>query len=286
METPTTIRDPAALEALTNFYTALLRRWAIARSQRQGPLDFEDAAISELIRHASTLHVSILASSGATSSVLRFYEVLSSFSRPESSLDERLPITLPTPQIVYLSGFDFKLDSLSRLCSILATYKNALEDGIKNSIRFSNDVTTRFNAYLMDVCNLLWRSRAFTKTDANAAGCLSSEEVVESLRAYVSEVDRGYNISSLFGLSHNSLICALSLKVLQDLEDEAAMGTSIDPVRHVGPATQRTLAALEKESGMKLSFKEYRVHVLNWLDEKGLGGIRELMFVTMKDLMK
>lgn len=247
----------------------------------------EQQTMRELTDHVSTLHVSALASSAATSPILRFYELLSSISPPSRMSRGQAPsLLLPPPQAIYLLGFNYTLDSLSRLCAILATYKLTFEEGIKVSIRYPNDVTARFNGYLMDFCNMLWRSRAFTTADANSTGCLCPERLVASLRTYVAAVDHEYSISALFGLSQNPLMSALSLKAFQELEDVAAVNGKPDLARHVGPTSQRTLAALEKEGGLRVSWKEYRIRVLNWLDGKGIPGVRELMFVTMKDLMK
>ncbi|KAF2097447.1 Mis6-domain-containing protein [Rhizodiscina lignyota] len=286
-ETPAMLRDPGALERLVDFYTVLLRRWTVIRSHDPTSSIVDERIIRELSRHVSTLHVSALASSAAESSVLRYYEQLPSLFRSWDSSSGQAPLLiLPPPQTVYLLGFSFALDNLSRICAILATYKVAFEEGIKASVRFPSETTARFNGYLMDFCNLLWRSRAFTTADTNSAGCLCPEALVASLRTYVAAVDPEYSISAMFGLPHNALICALSLKVLQESEDEAAASGMPELARHVGPASQRTLAALTKEGGLTISWKEYRVQVLQWLGRNGIGGIMELMFVTMKDLMK
>ncbi|OJD31534.1 mis6 domain-containing protein [Diplodia corticola] len=117
-----------------------------------------------------------------------------------------------------------------------------------------------------------------------------------------------YTLASLFGLSHNALTAPLALATLRDLEAAhlaAAAAASHDndnndndapqppppqPPRHPpGPVTQRTLHRLARSGaggGMELSWKAYRVRVLEWLAEHGVRGLRDFMFVTMKDLMK
>ena len=56
-------------------------------------------------------------------------------------------------------------------------------------------------------------------------------------------------------------------------------------VRHAGPITQKSLAALGREGGVKVDWKEYRVAVLRWLEGVGVKGIRELGGATMKGLL-
>jgi centromere protein I len=56
-------------------------------------------------------------------------------------------------------------------------------------------------------------------------------------------------------------------------------------IRHAGPITQKTLITLGKEGGVKVDWKEYRVHVLRWLEGMGVGGVRELGGATMKGLL-
>ena len=56
--------------------------------------------------------------------------------------------------------------------------------------------------------------------------------------------------------------------------------------RHAGPVTQRSLAGLGAEGGVRVGWAEYRLEVLRWLGEKGVGGVGELMFCTMKHLMQ
>jgi centromere protein I len=52
------------------------------------------------------------------------------------------------------------------------------------------------------------------------------------------------------------------------------------------PATHKALVALEKDGGAKMSWQEYRVHMLDWLDAIGSRGTGILMRSTMKALRK
>lgn len=55
--------------------------------------------------------------------------------------------------------------------------------------------------------------------------------------------------------------------------------------RHTGPVTQRSLEALAMDGGVRVGWADYRLEVLKWLGDRGVDGIGELMFCTMKHLM-
>jgi len=40
---------------------------------------------------------------------------------------------------------------------------------------YNRDYVALFNSFVMDICNFLWRIRAFNKTDKNARGFLVDE---------------------------------------------------------------------------------------------------------------
>lgn len=281
--------NPASLEVLSIFYQELLGNRFLSSFAARQPNN--EVFIQELQSHIVVLHMSALVSlsegNWTTSSITRFYEVLSRLSSKAVTLPGGIAaVALPPPLVVYLLGFSFQLDGLSRLCSILASYKAAFETGVKASVRWPAEFTARFNGYLMDVCNLLWRSRALTKADSNSMGALCPEPVFAALRNHLTSIDREYNVGSMFGFSHSPLLCNLSVKALEVLEDEAAKKHGGSLIRHQGPVSQRTLAALGEQGGASIQWKEYRTEMLVWLVRHGISGVRELMFVTMKDLMK
>lgn len=281
--------NPDSLEVLSNLYSGMLRRRILAISVQAQPNQV--AFIRDLQAHVSILHMSALVQlsdgNATTSSIARFYESLSYLSQvAAASSTGSAAVILPSPYIVYLMVFAFQLDILSRLCGILTAYKSAFEIGSKASVKWPADFADRFNGFLMDVCNLLWRSRAMTKTDPNALGCLCPEPTAATLRGYLMSVDREYSLAPFYGFSHNMLVCSLSMEALQQLERDQGTKKGINLLSHVGPASQRTLTALEKEGGARISWKEYRIGCLQMFHRYGVSGIRDLMFVTMKDLMK
>lgn len=77
---------------------------------------------------------------------------------------------------------------------------------------------------------------------------------------------------------------------MRELEDkeviEAPEGTTTPiQIRHAGPVTQRSLGQLGKDGGLKLAWANYRPGVLRYLEGKGVMGVGELMYNTLKHLM-
>lgn len=151
---------------------------------------------------------------------------------------------------------------------------------------YPKEYVNHFNGFLMDICNCLWRSRAFNTTDTNALGCLLPPPLLPKFTSYVSSLDTGLTLPSLFTLSYSPVLCNLSISYLRELEDkadeEAEGGIKI---RHAGPVTQKSLVTLGKEGGLQLSWADYRLGVLTYLERRGAKGVGELMYNTMKHLM-
>jgi centromere protein I len=56
---------------------------------------------------------------------------------------------------------------------------------------------------------------------------------------------------------------------------------------HTGPVGEKSLALLKKEGGVSVHWEGangYKVFVLQWLNARGLGGIKDLMFATVTNL--
>lgn len=286
---------------ILTFYTCLLRNWTVDLLSSPPP-SFAGAAIDSLTTHANTLSLTILQTSSVQTisthdSVLAFYETTASLlSLP--TLQPHIRITTPPSALIYTLYFTPSLSTLSRLCAILALYKRAFETAMSKPVppsadpsqpaveAYPKDYVNHFNGFLMDICNCLWRSRAFNTSDTNALGCLLPPPLLPKLTSYISSLDTGLSLQSLFSLSYAPVLCNLSISYLRELEDKAeeeAEGTI--RIRHAGPVTQKSLVALGKEGGLQLGWPAYRLGVLTYLEGKGVKGVGELMYNTMKHLM-
>jgi centromere protein I len=104
--------------------------------------------------------------------VLTFYE--SAATLPwENSL---FRLVLPPGALVYYFLFVGNISMFSRLCSVLVKYKAALELAMGV---YHGTFVDHFNGYIMDLCNCLWRNRAFTaandKDNKSALACTIPE---------------------------------------------------------------------------------------------------------------
>ena len=280
--------------SILQFYTSLLRQWTTIllgpSDSVNGNSETLPGALTNLISHTDLLCLSILESSHLTistiSAVLSFYETVAT-SISHSPTNPNIRITTPSSEVVYRLTFTTSLSTLSRLCSILSIYKTAFEAGLSRASEgngYPRDYVNHFNGFLMDICNCLWRNRALNREDTNALGCLFPPPVLPGLRTYASGL--GHSLPTLFSLSNSTTLCALSRACFRDLEDAAVEAEEAAlSVRHEGSVTQRSLTVLGNEGGLKISWGTYRLEVLKWLEEKGVKGVRELMFNTMKHLM-
>jgi centromere protein I len=298
---------------LLRYYASIIRRWgsiirAAAPRSAVPPL-------AQVISRAELLCLSLLESpeslrrSHSTPerftglSVLSFYMELASVYSHASTYDE-IRLTAPLPQTIYLLAFTPACCYVSLLSAALAKYKSSFEASLTSKSlpgsaspgrRYPTALVDQFNGYVMDMCNLLWRNRGLNAEDPNAKGCLIPAGTADILSEYLNELnditagdddDTGkqkYLLGSLFSFGYHVAMCGLSSACFRDIE--AQEGRQLD-ARLNKPVTQRALTALEAAGGVKISWQEFRLKMLDWLDERGAGGIGALMRVTMKTLRK
>jgi centromere protein I len=279
--------------ALIAFYKNLLDQWTVMLLARTQPPATTVSAITSLVDHTNILALTIIQSSltvTTLSVVLSFYECTASLiSQP--ALKSSVRITIPPAELIYSLHFTQSVSTLSRLCAILALYKRAFEIAmapkLANSLAldqqsYPKDYVNHFNGFLMDICNCVWRSRAFNTSDLNALGCLLPAPIVPVLTKYVSGLNSSLSLPTLFSLSFSPVYCLLAISYVREVEDRTEEEIE---TRHPGPPTQTSLKQLEKDGGLKLSWADYRLGVLHYLENKGVPGVGELMYNTMKHLM-
>jgi centromere protein I len=218
--------------------------------------------------------------------IISYFEKLSAATLTAVSIHKRsdIPISLPSDQTFYLLLMSCSLSSLSRICNVLVTYKTLLE--ARHQLFKQHDQSAgALNTFLMDTCNLLWRSRALISKDTNSSGCLCPPAVFSELQLYLPAMDRDYSLAGMFGLSLHPLLSGVSRATFVEIEDMAASMSGQLEERHSGPVSQRSLVLLANEGGVDVSWTDYRVHVLDWLEKRGLVGIKRLMYATMRDLI-
>lgn len=281
---------PNTLDAqilLLDMYRNLLRNWTSSlESVDTIPAGAPCHSIAELQVHVGTVALALVQASPGTatqSSVLEFYEqVASTMSNPV--LEPHLRIANPPPQLVYLIFFSPSLGNISRLTGILAKYKTSFDAAMARDRKAygMSDLQT-YNGFLMDLCNCIWRGRAFNSSDSHALACLSSPQTTARFHRYIEDLGMDLVLPVLFGLSHSpvlslqSMLCVLALEDAALERDKGAIST-----RHAGPVTQSSLQRLARAQGLRLEWNEYRQRVLGRLEDQGFVGISELIRNVIK----
>ncbi|KAK3944129.1 centromere protein I [Diplogelasinospora grovesii] len=286
---------PESQISLLIFYTSLLRNWTVKMKAAEDLSSLSTDAISGLITHVNKLTLTLTQTSPAASTYLR---ILDFYDGTAAIVSDRklLPhtgITVPPALVVYILHFSHSLVVVSRLCGILAIYKRAWEAVMSPlSARTLNpherEQVNTFNGFLMDLCNCLWRGRAFAMSDTNSQGCRIPRSIEPALRRYVAAVDNELSLGSVFGLSHSPVLCLQAISYVRELEDAQIDedGENTLLTRHAGPVTQQSLVQLAQKGGLDLTWQAYRSGVLRYLERNGFRGVPELMYNTMKQLMR
>lgn len=302
----------ASRTALLDFYSALISQWGV-KLRLQPSVSEESVPLSRVIVHAGLLASSMLEflpavadnnqTKPGTLSVLQFYKILAELYSYASE-NAHIRLTIPLAPTVYTLAFTSSASLLSMLNSILAGYKSAFETSLASEVLqppnppdplYPNELVGQFNGYVMDMCNLVWRNRALNKDDPNALGCLIPAKTITALAEYLrvsNEASRRYDresafqstVTSIFSISYHAALCNFSAACFADIENDQNIGDDRPRLRK--PATQKFLQALEKDGGAKVTWQEYRVQMLDWLEAVGCRGTSELMRSTMKALRK
>lgn len=275
----------SSYERLIDYYNSLLRY--------QTSVSYLDQQVlNDLTTHVATLSTSILLAlppntgTSLASSIVSFYELLSTCSKPHI-----IPIMLPPMHLVYLLVQDASPAILSRTCGIIGNYKLAFDQHPK-PVRnyYPAAVTDALNWCLRDVYNSIWVSRALTVADQKSVGLYCQSSVRSALDDYLSTLNHEYSVGTAFMLSNNAWLASLSAAAWRAIEEQAIEREKLDKTsisRHQGPVSQRSLDALKRQGGVSVDWdgpSGYKVLVLQWLEERGMGGIKQLMFATVTDL--
>jgi len=290
--------------SILKLYTHLIRHWYSLLLAGDKIPDSASPNLSGLVEHVQKLATTLTQTAPSISTymvILDFFEQYAAIIS-DSRLREHVRIVVP-PQnpLLYTFLFSQSLAVVSRLCAVLCCYKQAIEMAMsirspqraESSARavhaevYQPSETSRFNGFIMDICNCILRMKAFSLDEPNAAGCLVSRQRYMAYSNYVEGLDTKISLPALFGVSHSPIMSLQAILAVRDLEDEAVEreGRTL-AVRHAGPVTQASLTSLKNSGGLSLPWGDYRVAVLLRLEAQGFTGVSELAKNTMKTLMK
>lgn len=285
----------SAQVSLLDWYTKLVRQWASLLISSDTVHEHVADSLARLIEHANQLCLTLLQTSPTESTfnmVLDFYDRVT-FIYTQPRLLRTLRITLPPVLLVYTLQFSQSLATVARLCTVLAVYKQACAVCMSNATKglgpaYDKEMVGTFNGFLMDICNCLWRGKAFVKSDAHARGCLISDEVITSIRKYVSTLrDTGsgdMDLGVLFTMSYSPLLCFQGMEHMRQVEEQEDEEFELE-ARHAGPVTQQSLGQLARKGGVEIVWQDYRLGVLKRLGEKEWSGIPDMLYSTMRNLL-
>ncbi|KAI1633685.1 Mis6-domain-containing protein [Biscogniauxia mediterranea] len=275
---------------ILKFYTRLLQHWTMYLLSLDSKSEHAATSVSDLANHVNDLCLTVLQTSPSISThseILNFFEQTATLAS-DSQLLAHTRIAIPPSSLVYILHFSSSLSTLSRLCGILAKYKEGFQKAMATSrASYTPEYVNEFNGFLMDICNCIWRSRAFNKTDTNSHGCLIPQGPLEAMTSYVATLNMSGSLSSLFSLSYSPILSLSAISYFRDLEDnELERGSEELGARHAGPITRASLNSLASKGGLKISWDDYRLGVLDYLEKRGMPGVGELMNNTMTNLMR
>ncbi|KAI1776159.1 Mis6-domain-containing protein [Hypoxylon cercidicola] len=275
---------------LLQFYTSLLQRWAIFLASLEQKSAEASTIVADLVTRVNRLCLTLVQTSPTASThsrILDFYEETAILaSNPK--LQPHTRIMIPPSPLVYILHFSLSPSTLSRLCAILSKYKQGFQKAMATSrSEYTSEYINEFNGFLMDICNCIWRSRAFNATDVNSHGCLVPKLLSQSLNVYINSINMGASLSMLFSLSYSPVLGLLAISYFRELEEEELeRGSDGLSIRHAGPVTRASLNLLANGRGLGVGWDDYRLGVLSYLEKKGMAGVGELMYNTMTNVMK
>ncbi|KAG0381202.1 hypothetical protein BGX24_006574 [Mortierella sp. AD032] len=241
--------------------------------------------------------------------VLSFFDFASNLTKKNSI---PIAVIIPEAAIIYRCFLSDSAMAISRICGIVYQYKQAYEafeeeqqlqyellvqsqmasqSGDSEAMTtlpaplevpgYTREYVVQFNSFVMDICNFLWRNRAFNKTDKNAKGFQMEPETIAHTKQVC--VDSGLSMNNMLSITHSTAFSGFSARFLKSLEE-------LDDVpiekRLKAPASAKALKDMATNGGLNLTFDEYRIQYLDHLEEKGFEGISQFLFDCITNLLQ
>ncbi|KAF1810987.1 Mis6-domain-containing protein [Eremomyces bilateralis CBS 781.70] len=174
------------------------------------------------------------------------------------------------------------LPSLNLGTAVLASYKPPLEMLIRSSSRNAPSATTTqtFNSHILDSVNLLWRNRAFDTSHGGYAFGLSPEYVA-ALKRWWSTQGFGLDLKEFGNVANHLALISLAKEAWEEFGRNMGKQDVFSTLKM--PVSQRSLEEWTKSTGEEMTWREFRVVVVEWLSKHGVEGVGRLMQVAMKE---
>ncbi|KAG0281418.1 hypothetical protein BGZ95_003818 [Linnemannia exigua] len=241
--------------------------------------------------------------------VLSFFDFASNLTKKNNI---PIAVIIPEAAIIYRCFLSDSAMAISRICGIVYQYKQAYEafeeeqqlqyellvqsqmtsqSGDAETMTtlpaplevpgYTREYVVQFNSFVMDICNFLWRNRAFNKADKNAKGFQMEPETIAHTKQVC--MDSGLSMNNMLSVTHSTAFSGFSARFLKSLEE-------LDDVpiekRLKAPASAKALKDMATNGGLNLTFDEYRIQYLDHLEEKGFEGISQFLFDCITNLLQ
>ncbi|KAF9583775.1 hypothetical protein BGW38_008575 [Lunasporangiospora selenospora] len=245
--------------------------------------------------------------------VLSFFDLVSSLTGTHQL---PLAVVVPDSTIVYRCYLSDNGMAISRICRVIYQYKQAFEAfeheqqmeyerliqlSLEEHARehgedsekdpevpvppevpgYSRDYVIQFNSLVMDICNFIWRNRAFNKTDKNARGFLVDSNTVGHVRQVCA--DGGLAVNNMLSLTHSAAFAGFSARFLSTLEDQYNIPAE---KRLRAPASNPALKDMMANGGLNIAFEDYRVQYLDYLEQEGFEGVCRFLYDCITNLVQ
>ncbi|KAG0250868.1 hypothetical protein BG011_008026 [Mortierella polycephala] len=244
--------------------------------------------------------------------VLSFFDLVSTFTE---AYKLPLAVIIPDSTTVYRCFLSDSGMAVSRICGVVYQYKQAFEafeheqqlqyellvqsqlsnkddagDGPGKTPNlpppievpgYSREYVVLFNSFVMDICNFLWRNRAFNKSDKNARGFLMDQHAIGHAKQIC--MGGGLSMNNMLSLTHSLAMSGYSARFLRSLEERDSV-----PVerRLKAPASAPALKDMVAKGGLNMTFEEYRIQYLDFLEQKGFQGISQFLYDCITNLLQ
>ncbi|ODQ78969.1 hypothetical protein BABINDRAFT_162054, partial [Babjeviella inositovora NRRL Y-12698] len=191
-----------------------------------------------------------------------------------SSLDPDV-VVLPAP-LVYtylLSPHPLVVSEICRYISFTKSYNFENKQSFKQL----------HNSYVMDICNMLWRDKAYEGIPGTSNKGLFLPDRFASQISKIPD-ERTIVFKRIGNIFHNPAFASVTAEIIREIEDES----ETCQIRHAGPLTLESVSELlmHPVPWLDITYEDLRVEVLRRLGDKyGIDGVPELLFTSLKSLI-
>ncbi|KAK4701827.1 centromere protein I, partial [Phenoliferia sp. Uapishka_3] len=191
-------------------------------------------------------------------------------------------VVIPSSIFVYTCLLSEEISSVTRICGIVSTLREVLTGeatAIDKEAEGNRELVAELNTYLVDFINALWRKSLGEETNGGKGMGLDLGQI-EGLKKLCEE--RGQAWGNGIGLTVHPALAMMARDCLSKMEEKAG-STPVNAGS--GPVLASSLKNLSANGGPKVTFTNFRVAFLEYLEERGATGIHQFFFTSLQSLI-